>query len=177
MKKVLRNDIQLEITQGDIVKQPDVDAIVNAANAWLKPGGGVAGAIHRAAGPELEQECRQYAPIKPGQAVMTKGYRLPNPYVIHVLGPVYGRDKPEDTLLANCYRHALLLADEKGLRNIAFPAISTGAFGYPLPEAAHFALQAVHEVAARLNAVRLIRFVLFDKVAVEAFQHALEDIA
>ena len=177
MKRISLDGIQLEITQGNIVQQPDIDVIVNAANAYLKPGGGVAGAIHRAAGPELEQECQQYAPIKPGEAVITKGYRLPNPYVIHVLGPVYGQDKPEDTLLASCYCHALLLADEKGLRNIAFPAISTGAFGYPLQEAAQVALQAVRETVAQLKNVRLIRFVLFDKTAIDAFEHALEDIA
>jgi len=177
MKRILLDSIQLEITQGNIVQQPDIDVIVNAANAYLKPGGGVAGAIHRAAGHELEQECQQYAPIKPGEAVITKGYRLPNPYVIHVLGPIYGQDKPEDKLLANCYRHALLLADEKGLRSIAFPAISTGAFGYPLQEAAQVALQAVRGTVAQLNNVRLIRFVLFDKTAVDAFEHALEDIA
>ena len=107
--------VKLEIIKGNIADQPGIDAVVNAANAWLRPGGGVAGAIHRAAGPGLAEECRPLAPIKPGEAVLTGGHRLPNPYVIHVLGPVYGRDKPEDRLLAACYCNALRLAEEHRL--------------------------------------------------------------
>ena len=94
--------VTIECVKGDIAKQPDMTAVVNAANAWLKPGGGVAGAIHRAAGPSLEEECRPLAPIKPGQAVITGGHSLPNKYVIHCLGPRWGIDKPEDKLLADC---------------------------------------------------------------------------
>ncbi len=121
---------RLEVSQGDIANQPDMDAIVNAANAQLKTGGGVAGAIHRAAGPGLGDECRPLAPIKPGEAVITGAHKLPNKYVIHCLGPVYGRDKPEDKLLAACYENALRLADEQQIASLAFPAISAGAFGY-----------------------------------------------
>ena len=126
--------VSIECVQGDIVNQEDCAAVVNAANAQLETGGGVAGAIHRAAGPGLAKEARPLAPIRPGEAVITGGHDLPNKYVIHCLGPVYGRDKPEDQLLANCYRNALKLAEEKKITSIAFPAISTGVFGYPIED-------------------------------------------
>ena len=156
------HNLVIECVTGDIVRQPDMDAIVNAANAQLRMGGGVAGAIHRAAGPGLEEECRPLAPIEPGQAVITGGHDLPNRYVIHCLGPVYGQDEPAAELLAACYRHALQLAEEAGIKSIAFPAISTGAFGYPLAEAARVVLRAVIDEAPRLATLRLVRFVLHD---------------
>ena len=152
--------VTIECVKGDIASQPDMTAVVNAANAWLKPGGGVAGAIHRAAGPGLEEECRPLAPIKPGQAVITGGHNLPNRYVIHCLGPRWGIDKPEDKLLADCYRNALKLADEHKIDSIAFPAISTGIFGYPVEEAAKVALKTIKEVIPMLKHVKKIRFVL-----------------
>lgn len=130
------NGVTVECRRGDITAQPDIDVIVNAANAELRPGGGVAGAIHRAAGPGLYEECRPLAPIRPGEAVITGAHELPNQYVIHCLGPVHGRDEPADRLLSSCYRNALLLAEEKGSGSIAFPAISTGMFGYPVEAAA-----------------------------------------
>ncbi|CAN0229748.1 unnamed protein product, partial [Chrysoparadoxa australica] len=120
-----------------------MDAVVNAANAQLMIGGGVAGAIHRAAGKGLAEECAPLAPIAPGEAVITSGHNLPNPYVIHCLGPVYGRDEPADRLLADCYRNALRLAEENELKSLAFPAISTGAFGYPLRAATEIAVATV----------------------------------
>ncbi len=163
--RMQRGDFTLEISQGDITKQPDMEAIVNAANAELMPGGGVAGAIHRAAGPELAEACRPLAPIRPGQAVITPGFRLPNRYVIHVLGPAYGRDVPSDQILATAYRNALKLADGHGIRAVAFPAISTGVFGYPMEEAAEVALKTVLEEAPNLRHVRHVRFVLFDERA------------
>jgi O-acetyl-ADP-ribose deacetylase (regulator of RNase III) len=153
--------VTIECVRGDITRQSDIECIVNAANAELTSGGGVAGAIHRAAGPELAEACRPLAPIRPGEAVITAGYRLPNRYVIHCLGPVWGRDEPADALLACCYRNALALADEKGIASIAFPAISTGVFGFPVERAAKIALGAVLEAAARLQKVRRVRFVLF----------------
>lgn len=159
MEKIL-SGVTIECVKGDIAKQPDITAVVNAANAWLKPGGGVAGAIHRAAGPGLEEECRPLAPIKPGQAVITGGHNLPNRYVIHCLGPRWGIDKPEDKLLADCYRNALKLADEHKIDSIAFPAISTGIFGYPVEEAAKVALKTIKEVIPTLKHVKKIRFVL-----------------
>lgn len=153
--------VQIECVQGDIASQPDIAAVVNAANAQLRIGGGVAGAIHRAAGPALEEECRPLAPIKPGEAVITGAHNLPNEYVIHCLGPVYGRDKPEEELLADCYRNALQLAEENDIQSIAFPAISTGAFGYPTKEAADVAMETLVETAPQMHSVNRIRFVLY----------------
>lgn len=170
------NGVKIEVVQGDITAQDDVDAIVNAANAELRSGGGVAGAIHRAAGPGLEEESRPLAPIGPGEAVITGGHDLPNRQVVHVLGPVYGSDKPEDELLARCYRNALALAEENGVESIAFPAISTGAFGYPAGEAAEVALRIVLERAEELQSVRLIRFVLFDEEGREVYERVLSEL-
>lgn len=166
-------DVIIEIVTGDITSQGDLDAVVNAANAQLTTGGGVAGAIHSAAGPGLDEECRPLAPISPGQAVITSGHGLPNPHVIHVLGPVHGRDEPADELLASCYREALARADEAGLTSLGVPAISTGAFGYPMVEAAEVALGAVRETAPGLGHVRLVRFVLFDSAALDAHERAM----
>ena len=168
--------MQLEIVQGDIAAQPDVEAVVNAANAQLRTGGGVAGAIHRAAGPGLEEECRPLAPISPGEAVITGGHDLPNAHVIHCLGPVYGRDKPEDELLAACYRNALARAEEHGVRSVAFPAISTGAFGYPTREAAEVALRTVGEIESDLETVETVRFVLFDEETTALFEEIREEV-
>ena len=155
------NGLTLECEQGDIARQPDMDALVNAANAELRIGGGVAGAIHRAAGPGLEAECRPLAPIQPGEAVITGGHDLPNCYVIHCLGPVYGMDEPADDLLASCYLNALRLAEENGVRSVAFPAISTGAFSFPMEPAARIAFETILRQARELRTVHHIRFVLF----------------
>jgi O-acetyl-ADP-ribose deacetylase len=173
MTSVRFDELTVELTTGDITSQEDLDAVVNAANAQLTTGGGVAGAIHRAAGPGLQAECRPLAPISPGEAVLTGGHDLPNPHVIHVLGPVHGRDVPSDELLAACYRRALARAEEAGLRSIGLPAVSTGAFGYPLAEAAEVALGTVRDEAPGLRSVRLVRFVLFDRRALEAHERAL----
>ncbi len=167
-------DVVVQLVVGDIASQPDVDAVVNAANAELKIGGGVAGAIHRAAGPGLAEECRPLAPIRPGECVITSGHDLPNPHVVHCLGPVYGADEPAERLLADCYRRALSLADEAGLGSIAFPAISTGAFGYPLEQAAKVAMTTVVDTAPDLDSVRLIRFVLFRSSDLEVHHQALQ---
>lgn len=168
--------VEIEFVQGDIARQHGWDAVVNAANAALRPGGGVAGAIHRAAGPGLAAECRPLAPIKPGQAVITSGHNLPNRFVIHCLGPVYGVDQPCDRLLADCYRNALVLADEHALTSIVFPAISTGAFGYPLHEAAVVACRAIRETIPDLKNLRRIRFVLRDAEAVRIHEAALAQV-
>ena len=161
MERELADGIRIGVVQGDITVQEDVEAIVNAANAELESGGGVAGAIHDAAGPGLAEEARPLAPIGPGEAVVTSGHNLPNRYVIHALGPVYGQDHPEAELLADCYRNSLRLAEERGISSVAFPAISTGVFGYPKGEAAEVALRVVIEEAESLRRVRLVRFVLF----------------
>jgi O-acetyl-ADP-ribose deacetylase len=168
--------VTVECVRGDITAQDDVTAVVNAANAELRSGGGVAGAIHRAAGPGLEEEARPLAPIRPGEAVITGGHNLPNRHVIHTLGPVYGQDRPEAELLANCYRNSLALAEENGIDSIAFPAISTGVFGYPVEEAAEVALRTVVEEAERLENVRLIRFVLYGEKDREVHEKVLSEI-
>jgi O-acetyl-ADP-ribose deacetylase (regulator of RNase III) len=149
----------IEIVQGDIAQQPDLDAVINAANAQLMPGGGVAGALHRAAGPELAEACRPLAPIEPGEAVVTEAFDLPNRWIIHVLGPRYGIDEPADELLAQGYRNAIERAVEQGIESVGSPALSAGAFGYPLEEAARIAVETVRE---HLPESMVFRFVLFD---------------
>ncbi len=170
------NGVQIEAIQGNIVNQDDCDAIVNAANAQLETGGGVAGAIHKAAGPGLAEECRPWAPIKPGQAVISSGHNLPNDYVIHCLGPIYGIDTPSDELLADCYKNALVLAEQKGFPRIAFPLISTGAFGYPFEEGVQVALKAVKDRIPTLQAINKIRFVLLNQEDLKKFEKASEGI-
>ena len=165
--------VTVECIQGDITSQQDVDAVVNAANARLAPGGGVAGAIHRAAGPDLAEEAVPLGPIEPGEAVITGAHGLPNRYVIHTLGPVYGQDRPEAELLTSCYRDSLALAEDNGVESIAFPAISTGIFGYPAEEAAEVALQTVREEVDGLERVRLVRFVLFGEKDLDVHERAL----
>jgi len=175
MKKFF-SGVAIECVSGDIAGQEDMTAVVNAANAQLKPGGGVAGALHRAAGPGLEEECRPLAPIKPGEAVITGGHNLPNRYVIHCLGPVYGHDKPEEKFLADCYRNALRLAEENKVESIAFPSLSTGAFGYPMEDAAEIAFRTIKEVLPELKEVKQIRFVLRGGQAIEIHQQYLEKV-
>lgn len=165
---------RIELTQGDIASQPGIDAVVNAANAALEIGGGVAGAIHRAAGPGLAEECRPKAPIEPGECVISGAHDLPNRAVVHCLGPVFGQDEPAEALLASCYRTALRLADEHELTSIAFPAISTGAFAYPVRDAAAVALPAVLETVADLRSVRLVRLVLHSRDDLEEHREALD---
>jgi O-acetyl-ADP-ribose deacetylase (regulator of RNase III) len=168
--------VTIECVLGNIASQPDMDAVVNAANAELRIGGGVAGAIHRAAGPGLEKECRQFAPIRPGQAVITGAHGLPNHHVIHCLGPVYGYDKPADELLASCYRNALGLAEGNNIRSIAFPAISTGAFGYPMKPAARVSLKTILDEVPRLSSVKHIRFILFHEPVQQLHAQVLEEL-
>lgn len=160
MKKII-SGVSIELVKDNIANQTDLTAIVNAANAGLGPGGGVAGAIHRAAGPGLAEECRPLAPVKPGSAVITNGYKLPNEYVIHCLGPVYGVDEPSSEILADCYRNALRLAESYSIDSVGFPAISTGVFGYPVEAAAEVALKTIMQISPSLRHVKRIRFVLF----------------
>ncbi len=169
--------VTVECAAGDITSQDDVEAVVNAANAGLAPGGGVAGAIHRAAGPGLAEEAVPLGPIEPGEALITGAHGLPNRYVIHTLGPVYGKDRSEAELLACCYRNALVLAEENGVESLAFPAISTGIFGYPVEDAAEVALRTVREETERLERVRLVRFVLFGERDLEIHERVLSRLA
>ncbi|MFP4329084.1 MAG: macro domain-containing protein [Spirochaetaceae bacterium] len=173
MKQTIHG-VTIELVQGDITKQPDLDAVVNAANGWLTSGGGVAGAIHRAAGPGLAEECAPLAPISPGEAVITSGHNLANPYVIHTLGPVYGKDKPEAEILSRCYRNCLRRGEEKNITSLGFPAISTGVFGYPAEKAAREAIATLLAEAEGLQTITLIRFVLFSDEDLRVHEEALE---
>ncbi len=176
MTETTISGVTIELKRGDIASQDDIDAVVNAANSELKIGGGVAGAIHRAAGPELAEETRTMAPIKPGEAVISGGHNLPNDHVIHCLGPVYGRDKPEDELLSSCYDNALRLAEENGIERIAFPSISTGAFGYPMRDAAKVAFETVKKSLNGLSSVKLIRFVLWGEDAMSVHEEVMDEV-
>lgn len=167
---------RLELVQGDITRQ-EVDAIVNAANESLLGGGGVDGAIHRAAGPELLEECRSLGGCPTGQAKITRGYRLPARYVIHAVGPVWrGGQHGEDDLLARCYRNALQLAVQHGCRTVAFPAISTGAYRFPLDRAARIALREMLRFLVSEPRLQKVRVVLFNSEALEAHQRALQEL-
>src|SRR5437899_7564727 len=140
---------RIEVVEGNITKQP-VEAIVNAANTALLGGGGVDGAIHRGAGPELLEECRKLGGCATGQAKITKGYRLPAKWVIHTVGPVWRDGKHgEEELLASCYRNSLALAEQNGARTIAFPSISTGAYGFPMERAARIAVTEIKKFLER----------------------------
>lgn len=167
-----RSDINIIL--GDLTQQP-VDAIVNAANESLLGGGGVDGAIHRAAGPELLEECRKLGGCPTGESRITRGYRLPSKWVIHTVGPVWkGGAQNEDELLARCYRSSLALAAQPkyGIRTIAFPSISTGAFGYPVDQAAAIAIDEVDRYQATRPPFELILFVCFSKKVFDAYTWA-----
>jgi O-acetyl-ADP-ribose deacetylase (regulator of RNase III) len=166
---------QITLHLGDLTDQ-EVDAIVNAANSSLMGGGGVDGAIHRHGGPAILEECRRIREtlwpdgLPTGRAVATSGGRLAARWVIHTVGPVYSRSEDRSALLASCHTESLRVADEIGARSVAFPAISTGVYGYPLEEAAPVAIDAVAGATTR---VRDVRFVLYDERALEAFRRAL----
>jgi O-acetyl-ADP-ribose deacetylase len=165
---------KLELMEGDITTQ-ETEAIVNAANQSLLGGGGVDGAIHRAAGPELLGECRTLGGCATGDAKITKGYRLKARYVIHTVGPIYhsaGKRAPE--LLASCYRRSLEVATANNLKSLAFPSISTGAYGYPLKEAASVALKTVADYLKKHSDIQRVRLVLFGQEAYQAFETALK---
>jgi O-acetyl-ADP-ribose deacetylase (regulator of RNase III) len=168
------NGSVLELTKGDIVQQ-DVDAIVNAANTSLLGGGGVDGAIHRAAGPELLAECRTLGGAKTGEAKITGGYRLRARHVIHAVGPRY-RDgaQGEAVLLSSAYRNSLQRASEAGLGSVAFPAISTGIYQYPLEEAAEVSLGTVIDYLRQHPEIRRVRFVLWDDPTLTAYERELQ---
>jgi len=165
--------VSIECVQGDIAAQRGIDAVVCAANPHLTSGAGVAGAIHDAAGPGLHREAAPLAPVSTGDAVITGAHGLPNRHVIHTVGPIYGDDERSADLLASCYRRCLELADEAGLASVAFPAISTGVYGYPLAEAAEVSLRTVLDAASRLRSVRRIRFVLWGARDLEVFADRL----
>ena len=165
--------MKIEIYQGDITKLA-VDAIVNAANSSLLGGGGVDGAIHRAAGPELVAECRTLGGCPTGEARITRGYRLPAKHVIHTVGPVWrGGSQREPELLASCYRSSFGLAVDHGIRSIAFPAISCGIYGYPIDEATAIAIAEARAFASTNPPVDRVIFVAFGDETHEAYRRAL----
>jgi len=166
-------DCKISIVRGDIT-QLDVDAIVNAANSTLLGGGGVDGAIHRAAGPDLLVECRTLGGCEPGQAKITCGYRLASRFVIHTVGPIWkGGQHGEAQILSDCYQNSLRLAVENGIRSIAFPAISCGAYRYPIPEAARVAVETATEFLAAEGKIDNVIFVLATDEIFAAYQRLL----
>ena len=164
----------IELVIGDITQQ-DVDAIVNAANQTLLGGGGVDGAIHRAGGPSILEECRGLGGCEPGDAKPTRGGNLPARYVFHAVGPVWhGGDAGEEELLASCHRRAIELAEEHGCRSVAFPAISTGAYGYPVELAAPVAIAATKDALAAHPTVEVARFVFRDDATLAKYRAAVD---
>jgi O-acetyl-ADP-ribose deacetylase (regulator of RNase III) len=164
---------KIDIVSEDITKV-EVDAIVNAANTTLLGGGGVDGAIHRAAGPELVSECRTLGGCEPGEAKITRGYRLPARFVIHTVGPIWrGGKNGEAEILANCYRNSLRLAVENGIKTIAFPAISCGAYGYPIEAAAEIALKTTREFLASEDKIDKVIFVLWGDDVYQVYRRLL----
>jgi len=167
---------RMVLVRGDLTKEK-VDAIVNAANSTLLGGGGVDGAIHRAAGPELLRECETLGGCPTGQAKITKGYRLPAKHVIHTVGPVYGGGtRGEAELLADCYRNSLRIAAEHGLKTVAFPAISCGVYGYPIEKASRIALKTTAEFLADHPEFTQVRFVLFGQADYDVYENTLAEM-
>lgn len=164
---------RVEVVQGDITRQ-DVNAIVNAANESLLGGGGVDGAIHRAAGPQLLQECRKLGGCQTGQAKITQGYNLLAKWVIHTVGPIWhGGQHQEDELLAQCYRSSLALAVQHSIHTIAFPAISTGVYGFPLARATQIAVTEVKNFLAQNSSIKQVRFVCFGESAYTCYRNTI----
>ena len=169
---------QLQVVCGDITKVDDLEAIVNAANCSLLGGGGVDGAIHRAAGSKILEECRTLNGCKTGEAKLTGAYNLPCKYVIHTVGPIWkGGRVGEERLLANAYRNSLQCAVDHQIRTIAFPSISTGVYSYPIQEAARVAIRTVCDFQKEHpGKIDVVRFVLFDKRTLLMYEHAVEEI-
>ena len=176
MRSVKIGASALELVEGDITKQ-DTEAIVNAANSSLLGGGGVDGAIHRAGGPQILEECKKVGGCPTGEARITNGGRLAARWVIHTVGPVYRDGKHgEADLLAGAYRNSLRLASERGIKTVAFPSISTGAYGYPLTEAARIALTTVLEYLRTHPEISAVRFVLFGQGALRPYEAVLDEL-
>ncbi len=176
MRRIHIGPSVLELVEGDITQQ-DTEAIVNAANSSLLGGGGVDGAIHRAGGPQILDECRKIGGCPTGEARITTGGHLKARWVIHTVGPVYRDGKHgEPELLANAHRNSLQLASEKGIKTVAFPSISTGAYGYPMADAARIGLRTTIEFLKTHPEVSLVRFVLFGQAALRTYEEALQDL-
>lgn len=178
IRLVLANDRRLELHGPADITKETTEAIVNAANSSLLGGGGVDGAIHRAGGPSILEECKrivaEIGSLPAGKAVLTTGGRLPAKYVVHTVGPMYSGRKTDAQVLASCYRESVRIADEQGARSIAFPAISTGAFGYPLDEAARVAIPETMKALSNATHLHHIRFVLFDQHSLRVYINVVE---
>lgn len=167
--------IQAPVHGGGITSQ-DTEAVVNAANSQLAPGGGVAGAIHRAAGPGLWEECKKLGGCETGEAKISLGHNLPNMYVIHTVGPVYHGTKNDALLLRACYVNSLKVADKNKIKSISFPALSTGIFGYPVDKAAYVAIKAIKEYLEGTTDIELVRMVLYDEGSYKEHLRALDAV-
>lgn len=165
----------LELLKGDITSQ-NTEAVVNAANKRLAPGGGVAGAIHKSAGPQLWKECKKLNGCKTGEAKITKAYNLPNKYIIHTVGPVYRKSDENEKLLKKSYLNSLKLADKNKIKSISFPALSTGAFRYPVKEAAGIALKTIIEYLQEHSGIKLVKMVLYNNSSFEIHKNVLKNI-
>lgn len=173
MKEIQVGRSRIQFVMGDITRQ-ETEAVVNAANKQLAPGGGVAGAIHGAAGPSLWEECRKLGGCETGEAKITSGHDLPNAYVIHTVGPIYSGSPDDPVLLRSCYLNSMMRADENSIRSIAFPALSTGIFGYPVDAAAQVAIKTIREYLRGETCIELVRMVLYDDAAYQAHIRALQ---
>lgn len=173
MKEIQIGKSKLQFLVGDITAQ-DTDAVVNAANTRLAPGGGVAGAIHGAAGPGLWEECAKLGGCETGEAKITGGYKLPNKYVVHTVGPVYSGSPDDRMLLRSCYMNSLKVAEKNLVKSIAFPALSTGIFGYPVDAAAQIAIKSIKEYLLRDTNIEIVRMVLYNEAAYVAHIRVLD---
>lgn len=174
-KAVTVNHCTIELVRGDITNQ-NLEAVVNAANKELAPGGGVAGAIHRAAGSELWEECKELGGCETGEAKLTKGYNLPADYIIHTVGPVYSASPEDAQFLRRSYKNSLKLAIDNEIRDLAFPALSTGAFGYPMEDAAPIALATIKDFLQKQAAPNLVRMVLHGEDSYRIHEQALRNL-
>lgn len=165
----------LELAVGDITRQ-DTESVVNAANKRLSPGGGVSGAIHRAAGPELWDECKTLGGCRTGEAKLSRGYNLGAKYVIHTVGPVYNGSKSDPEDLRDCYKNSLLLASRNKIKSVSFPSISTGIFGYPVKEASRVALKTITNFLEEHPEIELVRMVLFTEGDYSIYKASLDKI-